>query len=277
MEDLLTHLRQVISQDGGGSGMGLSHYMQIDTCPRKAKLASIDPISNVPSFQRDLGTAFHRIKELEDINGMGEYILPSSIYLDPRDAVMRAWQTYLEYRKHYAGEALDILHVEEVFSTETHPRLKELIKAPFSIKPDRVAIPRSLKHMPVGVEVGKKYLWDYKTKKARPSNIEELYTASGQFILYNAVYNFLHPDAPLQGTIVDCVFNYTKFEPKCFHRVFIPQPSEAEITAWITFIERTYETQFYDVCRLSSCSGFFGSRCVYYDLCDKISTGERYE
>lgn len=272
MIDLLTHLREVISKDGGGSGKGLSHYMQIDACPRKAKLASINPINQGPSFQRDLGTAFHRLKEIQDLNQMDQYVLPSGIYLNPQDAVDRAWQTFLAYTNHYAGDRVEVMNVEEIFEAP-----KEMMRVPYTIKPDRVVVPQSFKYMPEGVEVGKKYLWDYKTKKARPSNIEQLYAGAGQFILYNAVYNHLHPDAPLQGTVVDCVFNYVKIEPKCFHRVFIPAPSTTSITAWITFIERTYEQQFYDVCRLSSCSGFFGTSCEYIDICDQISTGERYE
>jgi hypothetical protein len=276
MQYLFDYLTQVIMADEGGSGYGMSYYMSVDECPRKAMLAKITKGERTEAFQRDLGTAFHKLMELQDCGTLGNYTLPTG-FMDPNNCIHRAWQLFTAYVEHYAGEALDVSGVEEIISTETHPALSGFVSVPFGIKPDRIVIPRDTRHLPEGVVVGKKYLMDFKTKSRRDTDIDVKYQNSPQFLMYVAAYNYLHPHDPLHGTIVDFVFNYKKIEPKMFHRTFVPPGDPKLVAAWVKFIEKKHEESQYDNCRLTSCEGKWGRRCEFENMCDKTSTGERYE
>jgi hypothetical protein len=289
MSALLPVIQAAIEE--GSSGTGVSHYRSSSQCIRRSKLdraareaaKGLQPAFDPSSLEGDesaitLGKIFHGLARVYygDRTNVATEVSDINLGSAADDAI----RLFLAYsNKFKPSDFAEIVAVEQPFPRNDSEQelLDYYVGAPFTFRPDMVVrleaehcdlLSRTRKLF--GLQPGY-YLWDFKTMGSKNSHAELFYRCDPQFRGYQACWNWLNQDKPLQGMIADCIVNYKKqekLEAEGFFSVYVPYPTDKQIDGWRKWIRTQYERS------VSAPDDFNMSACFnYHRPCPHLVSG----
>ncbi len=225
----------------GGSGVGLSYYEKLLTCPRKARLErerSEAGAYGVMSLGLATGFLTHAFMDLYENNLLPREAPASSVSFEPHDhsallspgaldeAVRLISWWKLIHPPHFFGETLGMeIHMEAPPSLCTELGIPGLTgRADQVVRIDEVTAARLNRDRLLNVSPGL-YIIDLKCLKSRMFN---KYLLGLQATAYQLLWNSLHPEEPCDGFIFHFLIK-TKVPDSICRQIFPPIPEDIAI------------------------------------------------
>ena len=264
----------------GGSGRGVSYYLNAAACPRKARLdaelVEAGPRPLYPDSAATIGTLFHKLCEVY----YGQKTRDIVLELDDlrlRGDIAEAYRLFAGYTKVFACDEWEVISTEELvprdevdadairvsFGVELTARLDLVVRV------REEDIPRLIRTRPglEGIEPGV-YLVDHKTQGARGSQDAMKYGMSAQFVAYQMMWNLLHPEEPCSGMIANIVVKHKKLDANSFYSLLVPSPTIEQrvgLTCWLQWADgqsKTDVANWGNCFNWEPCSHFTNGRCA---------------
>jgi hypothetical protein len=269
-------LLQILSNlQSSGSGSGISFYSQ--RCPRRARLNKERGDSG-GSFKSQVGTVFHKLRELYHTNQLVDVVLPISDSPEDEDPVQEALRCFAVYIQLFPKDEFTIVACEQLIPA--NDKEKALVEATLGISPFTCRIDSVIHVSPeqaLAIKERRKvdlvsghYLLDIKTTDKKDAVAVFKYDLSVQFAAYMTVWSAVNPDKPLQGMIVDEVIRHvdlTKKEPdgsfRSFKTYVVQAPLESTKTGLRNWLKVKKAYMDSDHCELTACVEY-GSVCSHY-------------
>lgn len=277
--------------DGGASSHGFGYWSRWALCPRKATLDDIawavaaegDPFD--PAEGLHVGLVCHAFLDLH-YSGLLDDVDDVEILPTPPDEVLTEAKRLVRARL----STFPRDHLGDTLFVEMPIESSEVVAAavgvsPFTGRADRVvqlnaeqvSAAQALHPGLVGLTPGR-YLVDLKFLKARSRNFELAYRYSNRFVAYQLAWNAAHPEAPVDGLIVDVTFKY-KDAPRgkgvTHEAVLVPAPDAAAISACREFLARCRRIRDEEptACNATDdlCFGWEPCRWFRENICDRTT------
>ena len=267
----------------GGSGRGISHYLDVAACARRAHLKTQDSDERdgpPPNTGATIGVIFHAIME-----GYYDGIPLSSIQLalDEKydEDAKEAWRLAVEYARRFGPQDFEVLHLELLFPEEDDlvqaARIRQLFGVELTARLDMVVrigeehIEPLLQKRPglAGIVPGV-YLWDFKTSYARDAHAALKWRMSPQFIAYPMMWDLLQPDTPCLGMVADVVIRHRKFKPESFESYLVRPPVEVQREGLIKWLGRVQKMEAARMPNWVSCFNWGPCRFYTDGICDRV-------
>jgi hypothetical protein len=284
----------VLTLEAGGSGMGISYYKAMMTCPRKVSLSieegrkdiltmeDNDPIINAA----DAGSVFHKLAELYHANRD-----PSEICVDASSIItnetmqegIRMFSAYSKYHtRDFWGNVLDVelgfpgSHLDtcnnirqpnsdcNCIVSQIKERILDVFGVELTARIDMVVevtkesskrIAGYLRHQ---LEPGT-YLLDHKTKSRRSATYPMECLHSLQFHAYQMIYNLQFTEGSpkrCKGMLTNAVYRHKNMTEESFDVFFTPPPTIDQAEILVTFLQNAKLFGESNFPNITQCFGF---------------------
>lgn len=236
----------VVSKNmGGSSGRGISYYMNIAGCERRAYLdeklrlnhaALLGPDGAAPVEANDsgasIGTIFHAMMELYYGTQDSEYVIEIDD-MDCQPDLLEAQRLFTAYRSRFPSNEWNVVGVEVDLpargDTNQAFRLMQQLGFEFTARLDAV-VEITEEHIAAGLLIRRpglngivpgRYIIDHKTMSARRNDAPLFYRQSPQFIMYPWLWNFLNPELKVLGMISNNIVRHQKLVENSFFSTLV--------------------------------------------------------
>ncbi len=271
----MNSLYDLVKQEGGGSGFGISHYG--NKCPRAARLNKEFPSPS--GFEAKCGTVFHKLMELYYTGELNKMPLPMEDMPNEEDPVQEALRIFAVYRQYFAPSEWDTLHAEYKLPLDNDPGCAGRIGGvvgiePFTARIDLVAkfsaqqaadfSRKNARDVSPGI-----YIVDHKLRFKRDSHALLKWGLNIQLVAYVMAYEAATGEK-VQGYIINQPIAHKRLQRDSFERFVYPAPDDTARRAIRDYLMWKKDLLESDVCNLEVCGEFRGCHHYLTGRCNRV-------